>query len=386
VGEILIMANQNLGERVRAYLASPEFGDVPDHSLSGYWSYFHDRIDVSAGDGGFSVQGESGFYEPQKSRSIVSKLLSLASDPKGYSRIVIRQVLLRLMAKFGFYLDLSVLPTDVAFDMVMSSDPLVDPGELVHDIASAGGEVRHAALSPYRLDYRKVAAAPGAFPNSASVAADYRRYSPETAPSGEIHAVYHNYNIMNACGAFDDGFRYLEIGAGNGNLSNLLLQRRKGTCYIVDLPRTLLGSLEFLTRKNPKLTVTLPNEAAKGQGLDADLVFLTPAQLHIIQDKSLSLAVNTFSFQEMTPAQVEDYFALIDRVVKPGGLFFTANRVEKIPYGVSSLSSSQNDAVMRFADYPWRPDWQTIVYEICRYNRLVLRDASFIRVCRMPAR
>jgi len=158
-----------------------------------------------------------------------------------------------------------------------------------------------------------------------------------------------------------------------------LLERAKGTCYMVDLPRTLCGAVDYLSGIRPGLKFLLPNEAVSQPHGDADLVFLTPAQLDLIPPASTSLMLNTDSFQEMTEAQVNVYFDLADRVIAPGGHFFVYNRVEKIPTGESLNTVSQSD-LMRFSAYPWRPNVEIRAEEICRLARLTQRDDIFLRI------
>jgi hypothetical protein len=146
----------------------------------------------------------------------------------------------------------------------------------------------------------------------------------------------------------------------------------------------LCGAVAYLSRLMPRLRMLLPNEAEAERHADFDLVFLTPAQLRLVPDRAVALAVNAASFQEMTPAQVADYFGLIDRAVRPGGLFACYNRVEKIPGDDTITTTESQAAVMRFAEYPWRRGREILVDEVCRFSRLTQRDNSMLRIERMP--
>jgi len=75
----------------------------------------------------------------------------------------------------------------------------------------------------------------------------------------------------------------------------------------------------------------------------------------------------------------------VDRVVRPGGLFFCYNRVEKIPGDDTIFQKPSPAAVMRFAEYPWRPGRETIIHEVCRFARLIQRDNCILRIERLPA-
>jgi len=100
----------------------------------------------------------------------------------------------------------------------------------------------------------------------------------------------------------------------------------------------------------------------------------------MIEDNSIDLAINTYSFQEMTRKQIEEYFKLIHRCCKNNSYFFTANRVEKIPCGPDSYEKESFEIPNRFCEYPWNPDNKVLIYEICRLMRLVQLDNVYIRL------
>ncbi|MBI1202278.1 MAG: putative sugar O-methyltransferase [Rhodopseudomonas sp.] len=355
----------DLKQRLEKYIASAAFSEIPDYSLSEYWSHYHSGMTINIGVAGVKVAGGSGLYEPRASRKWFQKIASLVSDPRGYGRIVGQQLIRRGLRKFDMLDELVTMPGDAAFDAVHRHSPVAD-----------------IDISPHRLNFIEIAKVDSSFPTSAAVKADFAKSGLTAEPTGHIFLTYYYYNILNSRGVFDDSFAFLEIGAGNGNLARLLLKRRKRTSYIVDLPKTLIGSIEFLTRTAPGLKVVLPNEVAAGF-VDADLVFLTPAQISLIPDRSVSLVANVASFQEMTPTQVAEYFALADRVAASDGYFFSVNRVEKIPGGPSITRDGSDERVMRAAEFPWRPGWRQSVREICRLNRLMIRDNCELRLCRV---
>jgi hypothetical protein len=153
---------------------------------------------------------------------------------------------------------------------------------------------------------------------------------------------------------------------------------------MVDLPETIAVAFVFLARTFPNAAIVLPNEFQEGATLpDADFAFLTPEQITHIPDDSIDLAVNCHSFQEMTPAQIEIYFNLIQRACRPGAYFFTANRVEKIPSAPDSHQRSQPDPPVRFAEFPWRQGNHVLVHEVSRILRLVQPDNVSMRLERI---
>jgi hypothetical protein len=342
------------------YVASKEFSEIPDYSLSEYWTYFHDQITVSTASNKVNVEGRSGYYAPKR-RGVISKIKRVLRNAE--DREFARQILVtKLLRQVGAADLLANAPADIAFDMVMQR----------HDAAEV-------VLSPYRIDFRAVAAQPGALTRAAQVNAEYKKLSGGIPANGTIYRAYYLVNILNHLGVFTPDFAFTEIGGGNGNLARLLLERAKRTCYMVDLPRTLCGAAEYLSGLRPNIKILFPNEAVDRPHVDADLVFLTPAQLHLIPAASMNLVLNTDSFQEMTRKQVEVYFDLADRIIAPQGHFFVYNRVEKIPTGESSDEVSYSD-LMRFSAYPWRPDAEIRAEEICRMARLTQRDDVFMRL------
>jgi SAM-dependent methyltransferase len=374
-------SNATLGERVAAYLNSPQFVDIPSHGLTEYWQYHHAQAMISVEGDTLSATGKSGFYSPSltppRPRSHwLTRLRNFGRDPLGYPGLIARELARRIHRRFDlerrfaekFPLRLANVDYATAFDAVMSHHPEAE-----------------VDLSPSRLDFRKVAGTPGCQPMTAAVAADYRALSGGVRPHDQIYRAYYLANVLTHVGAFDGNFCFLEIGAGSGNLAHLMLRHAKRTSYIVDLPRTLCGAVAYLSRVMPALRLLLPNEAESAPHRDIDLVFVTPAQLHLIPDRVFTLAVNTASFQEMTPAQVGEYFALVDRVVRPGGVFACYNRVEKVPGDDTILTTESHAAVMRFAEYPWRPGRETLVHEVCRFARLTQRDNIMLRIERLPS-
>jgi putative sugar O-methyltransferase len=371
----------SLGERVGSFLRSPQFTDVPAHALTDYWRFEQGKVSISVEGGELSASGDSGFYAPTAAAQArppstwLRRLRNFAADPIGYPRIIAGEIARRVSERLDverqfvrrFPLRLANVGYATAFDAVMARHPEAD-----------------VDLSATRIDFDKLAQVPGCQATAAAVAADYVALSRGVAPNEQIYRAYYLKNILAYAGAFGDDFSFLEIGAGNGNLAHLMLQRASRTSYIVDLPGVICGAVSYLTRMMPGMRFLLPNEADGAPHDDVQLVFLTPAQLDRVADGSVALAVNCASFQEMTPTQVADYFALVDRAVRPGGLFLCYNRVEKIPGDETILQKSSSAAVMRFAEYPWRPGREAVVHEVCRFARLVQRDNCVLRVERLP--
>ena len=169
--------------------------------------------------------------------------------------------------------------------------------------------------------------------------------------------------------------RTLEIGSGAGLLS-LGLHRLVGSqSVLVDLPEMLAVAFSVLAHYEGDAAITLPNEV--GSKLpDTPYVLLTPAQVELVPDRSVDLAINTDSFQEMTYQTIGGYFELLRRVLRPGGLVYCVNETvcTKVP-----------DAPIEFARYPWPDEWETVVDRRFDYSRLVMGYDHRERLSRVPA-
>ena len=128
----------------------------------------------------------------------------------------------------------------------------------------------------------------------------------------------------------------------------------------------------------------MPHEAhSDGLAGKFDLAFLTVDQLGLLEDNCVDLAINCDSFHEMTHAQIDVYLKLVQRVCRESGFFFTTNRVEKIPTGLNAATVEQLAPPNRFAEYPWNPENEILIYEISRLIRLVQLDNASIRLERI---
>lgn len=147
--------------------------------------------------------------------------------------------------------------------------------------------------------------------------------------------------------------KILEIGAGAGMLGVLCHYDLGAKYVIVDLPEVISFSSAVIPTFLPKARLMLPHEVRSDgsfaeQLADVDFVFLWPDQTALIDDDSMDVAINTSSFMEMRTEEIEEYFALIQRCVKDGGIFYCCNRLEKQP----GLGDTE---VRHFLKYPWRP-------------------------------
>jgi len=181
---------------------------------------------------------------------------------------------------------------------------------------------------------------------------------------------------------------YLEIGAGSGYLAALMYRLRALRLIVVDLPEIIPYSFVYLTQRYPRASYALPNEVArKGKVGSPDFLFLTPDQIDTVPDACVNLSVNTASFGEMLPEQIREYFRFLRRVMAPGGLFFTVNRVEKrMSRAGEKHGNGEREIPVRFNEYPWLPGDRNIDFAPSDFHALVQPDPLLSRLCELERR
>jgi len=100
--------------------------------------------------------------------------------------------------------------------------------------------------------------------------------------------------------------RVLELGPGPGVLATMLLKwNPAASVTLVDLPEVLPAAAKTLAKLVP----------------GADVTLATPAEAARLGDDTFDLALCIATFHLMTPQQIEESLALVQRTVKPGGVF-----------------------------------------------------------------
>jgi putative sugar O-methyltransferase len=354
-----------VAQRLRAFMESKLFSGRFSVAKSSYWEYHAGQLHAEIGGGsvGVSGSGYSGYYVPA-SASPLRRLMRRARlgirQPSKITRWLFEQVKSRVGTP-------RLLSYEKAFDAVM--------GE---------AEISVPIRSPFLIDHSKLVRCAKVFADFASLKKHYQAWSGYEASSNIIIHYYYQ-NILRGFVAGDRVRTVLEIGGGNGNFASILFADWAPVRVIlIDLPETLAVSIPYLSNLFPEARLILPHEIPAG-GLpdDFDLAFLTADQAGLLADDSVDLAINCHSFQEMRHEQITVYFKLVQRVCRESGCFFTANRVEKIPCGPDSLVVEQPDPPNRFADYPWEPGNEVLVYELSRLSRLIQLDPVAIRLERV---
>jgi putative sugar O-methyltransferase len=333
-----------------------------------YWKYFAEQLHVEVSGSSAQVSGRSGFYVPRSASAVTRLTRKLARGVKQPSEIA-KWIGRGIARKFELP---RLLSYEDAFDAVMGS-----------------ADVSMPLRSAFVLDHRRLAAHPNVFASAPALKRHYQQWSGNEASANIVNHYYYQ-NILRGFVEPGEVATVMEIGGGNGNFASILFHDWAPVrVVLIDLPETLAISIPFLSSLFPQARIVMPHEVlASGIPEPFDFAFLTVDQLHAIADDSIDLAINCHSFQEMTHGQIRIYFELIQRACRHAGLFFTANRVEKIPTGAEAFSVQQLDPPNRMAEYPWSSNNTVLAYEVSRFSRLVQLDGVALRlerVCKLPS-
>lgn len=158
------------------------------------------------------------------------------------------------------------------------------------------------------------------------------------------------------------GQRVLEIGPAEGVLAIALYQVFGCRLVLIDLPEVLPMAFTMISHYAPEASIVLPHETTAGPiQPEADFVLLVPEQARLIPDCSIDMAINTSSFQEMTYPIIDQYFRLIERCLRPGGLFYCLNETR--------FQRHADGQVIEFARFPWSSRFRDIFWEDFEYWR-----------------
>lgn len=141
----------------------------------------------------------------------------------------------------------------------------------------------------------------------------------------------------------------MEIGGGYGALAHLLRIRHDVRLVLVDHLQALSAQAYYLLGSQPTSAEVLDGPWDPERHGAADIVLVPTWRVPEIPAGSVRLALNTYSFQEMRPDQVEWYLAELDRI---GPRFlYSVNRVEK-RVGQQIVPNLLRDA---------RPGWRSVI-------------------------
>jgi putative sugar O-methyltransferase len=137
-----------------------------------------------------------------------------------------------------------------------------------------------------------------------------------------------------------------DLGAGWGRIGYVLSQINPKVSYnIFDIPHTLLISQEYLKDKlgNFKVYDYLENRAVSSFSKEAGIKFHLTKDLLKFESKSIDIFINVACFQEMSYAQIDSYFNIINEKAE---YLYTQQRY--------------HDLAMEYKTYPYRSHWKKI--------------------------
>ena len=188
------------------------------------------------------------------------------------------------------------------------------------------------------------------------VVAEYRGRRISQDLCNSVHELY------SATAAFPDNQPgvggVLELGGGYGRVAWVFLEEFPQTRYILcDIPPALAIAQEYLTtlfpqRRTFRFRHFTAHEEVAEELADAQIAFLTPNQLELLEPLGVSLFVNISSLHEMRPEQIAHYLGQVDR--HTDGFFYTKQW--------ETWHNPDDDVVVDRASYPIPARWRT-VYE-----------------------
>ena len=173
------------------------------------------------------------------------------------------------------------------------------------------------------------------------------------------NSVLEFYSVVDALPAgVLEGRRVLELGPGYGRVAWVFLHAIPTCRYLLcDIPPALAVAQEYLTRLFPDRQIFRfrhfdSHTEVSDELAEAEIAFLTPNQLDLLEPLGAALFVNISSLHEMRPDQIEHYIGQAARHCAPGGHFYSKQWVR-------SLNPHDNLVIER-GDYPIPARWETV--------------------------
>lgn len=160
-------------------------------------------------------------------------------------------------------------------------------------------------------------------------------------------------------------YRFIEVGAGAGNLAYFLFRTGLVQDYfIVDLPEMLLNSAYTIIKYLPDAQLDFQVKPAEPKSSSTPrFVLLTPDMVSDIPDSAFDVFINIVSFQEMDRESRDEYIDLAYRVGRPGALFFNVNRRQNnLP--LSDGTTWDNNPLT----YPYSSSDRVVIFEECPFH------------------
>ena len=322
--------------RIERYIKSKTYCNGNEFEKSQYWIRHSEFIKIKIEYDKIHISGQSGIYLPKTG---------------------IRGFLFGILKSFwGAVNGNNQRNVSLLFDALYKFNK--------NDVQSKPYLRNFGASSNYRLDQFKVGNKAGNYNSYSSIK---KKLKGRYRPNFQTLYSYYIYNIINYFSSLDARPVIIDIGSGSGNLLSVMFENIPSATFIdIDLPEMILVASCFIHENYPDAKILLPNEVDDHFSItDFDFVFLVPSQADRILPRSVDIVTNISSFQEMAKQQVELYFRLIDKVLKPGGIFCTTNRAEK--FSDIANAEGREEPPSRFSEYPWVSEREVLVYEVCPF-------------------
>jgi putative sugar O-methyltransferase len=151
----------------------------------------------------------------------------------------------------------------------------------------------------------------------------------------------------------DERLVFVDIGGGYGGLvAKLKRLYPNSLCILFDLPEVNVIQAYYINGAFPDARIFYYIDY-KSQGIKTlvpgayDFAILPGWTISGLPGKFVDLVINTRSMMEMNLETINFYFSEIQRIVKPGGMFYCVNRYSKSTVGQS----------IRIKDYPFDDKW-----------------------------
>ncbi len=328
-----------------------------EEAKSDYWKLHSARASIEFDTAAVRISGDSGFYIPPDSSNLKFRLIEALW--RVYKKLVL-SIDRWLRLSTPYYLN-TFLPAELAYDYIFQKRMAFEVGCYVEN--------------PHRFDF---ASAQPRFATAEQLRREWFLRDRYAASAKVVHTALYHTIFAHFLGNSTRP-TYLEIGAGNGNLASFFHYYHQARVTIIDLPETILFSASYLKSIFPDAKILLPHEA--GQSLtsellrDYDFIFLLPNQASELPSASFNLIVNLFSMQEMTSAQIDGYFHLIQRVARSGALWCNVNRVEKF--------CNRTERPMRAYEFPYNAQNHVLVHQIDEFLKLTDQEPHMIHIERL---
>lgn len=177
-----------------------------------------------------------------------------------------------------------------------------------------------------------------------------------------LQSIEEYYRIKEAwqlAGLRDKPKLVVELGGGYGRLAYIFRQMNPECTYVIlDLPEALICSASWLKMVLPSGDLVPYFESRQLTKITRDTLLsnrvwtLGAHQMELIQNKSIDIFVNIYSFAEMPETVIQNYFAQIDRITN--NLFYSKQRKVELNQ-VDGLTVNQET-------YPVYAHWKLLFF------------------------